>query len=121
MKINGELKTFTTGGREISIIWGTGQYDLSLLFYGSTQGTLRLEMIYKETGNNVIDLLKLGNFDEAHTGMYELVNDDFESNVLVNRSECFYATFSGKINANGEELIITEGVISYEYDEPFDE
>lgn len=124
IKINGELHTFTPAGRGIDIIWETGGYDLMLRFYGSidrANENLGLDMIYKKTGYNVIDKLRLTLDDGEHVGVYNLVNDDFESDVIINRSECFYATFSGKINDDGEELIITDGIISYEYDEPFSE
>ncbi len=121
MKINGELHTFTTAGRGIDIIWETGQYDFDLDFYGDPEDYLSLNMLYKKTGHNVIDELTLSRFDEAHNGEYSLISDDFDSHVRINRSSCFYATFSGKFMADGEEMTVTDGIISWEYDEPFDE
>jgi hypothetical protein len=47
------------------------------------------------------------------------VNSDFQSDVIINRNTCFYATFSAKLNDGNQEVIITDGKISYTYENPF--
>lgn len=129
MKVNGELRKYVVAGWEINMTPdsdGGFHQQLGLQFYRDLNGTfseeyLTLSMRYKRTGHNKIETMTLSRFDDEHTGEYSIVNDDFHDNVRVNRSTCFYATFSGKFIADGEEIVITEGEISEEYEEPFDE
>lgn len=123
MKINGELHTYHNSGTGIDMIWGTGGHELTLWFdrAGSASENMILKMRYKKTGHNVIDALMLDRFDANHTGGYNLINDDFKTYVKINRPTCFYATFSGKFIADGEEMTVTDGIISVTYDEPFSE
>ena len=78
-------------------------------------------MPYKKTGHNVIDELLFIQYKDGNYIEGDLVNNDFHSDVMINRSTCFYATFSGKIDNDEEQIVITDGKLSWEYDEPFDE
>jgi len=124
MKINGVLHTFDPLGYGIDMI--EGGHRLQLNFYRNTpepftERNLVLAMLYKQTGHNVVDELLLSGVINGDYVETDLVNADFTSDVFINRATCFYATFSGKIVQGGETLTITDGKISYQYEDPFDE
>ncbi|MGQ2983395.1 hypothetical protein [Flavobacterium sp.] len=120
MKINGELHTYINSGYGIDMIWGTNGHELTLWFDrdGMPNENMILTMRYKKTGHNVIDALSFDHFDENHTGEYNLINENIDTHVKINRHTCFYATFSGTFMAGGEEMTVTDGIISVVYDDP---
>lgn len=122
MKVNGELQIFESIGRGIDL--RPNGYVLQLNFYRNSEDVeqnLVLRMPYKKTSHNVIDELLFTQFKDGDYIEGDLVNNDFHSKVLINRSTCFYATFSGQLDNDGEQIVITDGKLSWEYDEPFDE
>lgn len=120
--VDGELKTFSNSGTGLDMIWGTNGHELTLDFTETGGGKhLILKIRYKKTGHNVIDELLMSQYSNGPYMNYNLVNEDFECHVQINRPSCFYATFSGSYIEGGEKKYITNGVISVEYDEPFDQ
>lgn len=128
MKINGELKQFEVNGRGIDLDNDGSGYTLSLwLFTGVLQPqqdsyAITLKLPYKSTGGNIIE-----EFNYFRTQNGTSVESDFvaqgelESNVIVNTNSCFSATFSGSAIVNGNEIVITNGIVEYIYDDPFDQ
>jgi len=76
---------------------------------------------YKKTGKNVIDKFIYHQYVNNVSFDGDFTDGVFQSNVIINRNSCFYATFSGKLNDGKQEIIITDGIISYQYEDPFDD
>lgn len=125
MSVNGELQTFQALGRGINIT--NNGYVLSLNLDRRNneiplrEQTFYIQLPYKKTGKNII---KSCDYHQYINGILldgDLVNSDFKSDVIVNRNTCFYATFSGKLIDGNKEVTITDGKISYTYENPFNE
>lgn len=124
MLVNGELQTFQALGRGIDLN-ADGSYTLQLKFYTSSNDPFREQSIslilpYKKTGTNVIDNFIYHQYIDGVSFDGDFLNGTFQSKVITNRKTCFYATFSGTINDGNQEVIITDGKVSYEYEIPFD-
>jgi len=126
MKINGEIKQFVVSGRGIHLDNDNSGHTLSLKIsagvFGPTQDSyaVTLKLPYKKTGVNIIE--EFNYFRVQNLSSYEgdFVMGELQSNVTVNKNTCFSATFSGKAIINGNEIIITEGIINHTYADPFD-
>lgn len=128
MKINGELKQFEVNGWGIDLDNDGSGYTLSLwLFTGvllpqQDSYAITLKLPYKETGTNIIEefnYFRVQNGTSAESNF--IVEGVLESNVTVNTNSCFSATFSGNAMVDGNEIVITDGIVEHVYDEPFDE
>ena len=122
MKINGETFTYQAIGRGISLkSWG---YELQLNFYRGTnqpftESGISLKLPFQATGKNIIQQFEYSQSVEQVYFIGDFTTGALESNVVMNTNNCFYATFSGNLNDGNQEIVITEGVISVEYEEPF--
>ncbi|HAT75264.1 MAG TPA: hypothetical protein DCS19_00055, partial [Flavobacterium sp.] len=81
---------------------------------------ITLKLPYKKTGTNIIE--EFNYFRVQNTSSFEgnFVPGELQSKVKVNRNTCFSATFSGRAIIDGNEIIITEGIINHVYSNPFD-
>ncbi len=127
MKINGELKQFEVNGWGIDLDNDGSGHTLSLwLFTGVLQPqqdsyAITLKLPYKNTGTNIIEefiYFRVQNGTSAESDF--VIEGELESNVVVNTNSCFSATFSGSAIVNGNEIVITDGIVEHIYDEPFD-
>jgi hypothetical protein len=127
MKINGELKQFEVNGWGIDLNNDGSGHILSLwLFTGVFQPqqdsyAITLKLPYKNTGTNIIEefsYFRVQNGTSAESNF--VIEGELESNVVVNSNSCFSTTFSGSTIVNGNEIVITDGIVEYVYDEPFD-
>jgi hypothetical protein len=122
--INGTAFTFQAIGRGLDL--RSGGYRLQLNAYSNgfdpVVRQFSITLPYKKTGKNVIqkfDYLQYDNTGSSIEG--DFVTQQFTSNVKVNKPTCFYTTFSGAFTVNGQTINITNGKLSYEYEESFDE
>ncbi len=123
MKVNGELQSFQAMGRGIDM--GGSGYTLSLVLDRREMDTFReqgvaISLPYKKTGDHVIEHFNYHQYINSTSFDGDFINGDFTSKVITNTRTCFYAEFSGKLSDGNQEVIITEGKLSYEYEEPFD-
>lgn len=124
MKVNGELLTFYAYGRGLDL--RADDYELSLNFGRDQQNPveeqrLNLYLPYKATGENIIEQFQYSQYINKTFFSGDFVNGELQSKVITNTENCFRMTFSGKLSDGTQEVVITEGKISYTYDEPFDE
>lgn len=126
MKINGELKQFQISGWGIDLNNNKPGHTLSLqLFNGVIQPrqdsySITLKLPYKKTGTNTIEELNYFRVQNASSSEGNFVQGQLQSKVTVNKNTCFSATFSGRAIIDGNEIIITEGIINHVYSDPFD-
>ncbi|WP_299254035.1 hypothetical protein [uncultured Lacinutrix sp.] len=126
MKINGELKQFEINGRGIDLDNDGSGHTLSLwLFTGVFQPqqdsyAVTIELPYKKTGTNIIEGFNYFRVQNATSTEGDFVEGEFKSKVIVNTNSCFSASFSGHAIIDGNEIVITEGIVKHVYDEPFD-
>lgn len=120
MKINGEAMQFRAMG------WGIGQDETLELQIAAgvfspehNSWTLSLKLPYKKTGNNIINELHYSRVNNSTTLQGYFEPGDFQSQVTVNTKNCVSLTFSGSIVIDGNEIVITEGIINYVYPKPF--
>lgn len=127
MKINGELMQFQLFGRGIDYNGGDSGHTLSLYLVTGTyypqQDTynITLKLPYKKTGKNIFKefiYLRIQNLTSVES---DFVQSELQSEVTINRSTCFSATFSGRAVIDGKEVIITEGIINHVYSDPFED
>lgn len=124
MTINGDEQSFQALGRGISL--RPEGYELSLSFYRSTDNPLKEQNIvlilpYKKTGKNIIQHIYYSEYMNGEFFEGDFVNDELQMNVIKNTALCFYATFSGVLMKEGEEIVIENGIISYLYEDSFDD
>ncbi|MDR6763879.1 hypothetical protein J2Y38_004103 [Flavobacterium sp. 2755] len=123
MKINGELQTFQAIGYGIDLI--SEGYVLHLNGARRSNDPLKEQGIaiilpYKKTGQNVIKNFFYHQYINEVSFDGDFTEGEFQCNVKINRKSCFLATFSGKLSDGKQEVIITDGIISYQYEDPFD-
>jgi hypothetical protein len=124
MTVNGEVQTFQAIGRGISL--RQSGYELQLNFYRGSSSPFREQSIamklpYKKTGNNIIEQFIYNQYIDNVAFSGDFVEGELQSKVITNTSKCFYATFSGQLNDGNQVVVITDGSISYEYEESFDD
>ena len=125
MIVNGELQTFQALGRGIDLT--NDGYVLSLNLDRRNneillrEQTFYIQLPYKKTGKNIIKNCDYHQYVNGISLDGDLVNSDFQSDVIINRNTCFYATFSAKLKDGNKEVIITDGKISYTYENPFED
>lgn len=124
MNVNGESQSFQAIGRGIDL--RENGYELSLNLDRRSNDPFREQGItiilpYKKNGENIIEQFIYHQYIDGISFDGDFLNGEFESNVITNTSKCFSATFSGVLNDGNQEVIITNGNLSYEYEEPFDD
>lgn len=124
LTVNGEVQSFQAIGRGISL--RPNGYELSLNFYrnatdSSGDQNIALILPYKKTGKNSVEHFYYSQYLDQSYFQGDFTEGDFQINVLKNTSECFYATFSGKLTDGENQITIEQGTISYTYEESFDE
>ncbi|MCF6133424.1 hypothetical protein [Flavobacterium wongokense] len=122
MKVNGELQTFEPIGRSIDLE-GNG-HRLQLDFHRGnsdpfSEQAVSLILRYKKTGQNVIEKIIYFHHTAGYSLDAEITQPQIQSNVEINRTTCFYATFSGTFTNGTLAEEITEAKVSYTYEEPF--
>ena len=123
MVVNGKPQTFQALGYGIDL--RSEGYVLHLNGDRRSSDPLREQGIaiilpYKKTGENVIEKFIYHQYIDNIAFDGDFTDEEFKCNVMINRNSCFFATFSGKLNNGNQEVIITDGIISYQYNEPFD-
>ena len=120
MKINGELQDFDCSGYGIDLD-GNG-HTLKLWFdrytAPNTYQNIYIEMRYKKTGQNKIEKFFYSQSGDLSPFSGDFLGGEFQSDIATNRTTCVSGTFSGKLNDGNQEIVITEGVLANEYDEP---
>lgn len=126
MKINGELKQFEISGWGIDLNNNKPGHTLSIQIFNGVINprqdsySITLKLPYKKTGTNSIEELNYFRVQNASSYEGNLVLGQLQSEVTVNKNTCFSATFSGRAIIDGNEIIITEGIINHIYKDPFD-
>jgi hypothetical protein len=80
-----------------------------------------LHLPYKATGQNIIEQFIYSQYKDNTLFRGDFLEGELQSNVITNTKNCFRMTFSGKLSDANQEVVITEGKISYTYEEPFSE
>jgi hypothetical protein len=124
MLVNGESQSFHAYGRGIDI--RSDGYELSLNFGREEQNpyqeqSIVLHLPYKATGQNIIEQFIYSQYKDNTLFRGDFLEGELQSNVITNTKNCFRMTFSGKLSDANQEVVITEGKISYTYEEPFSE
>jgi len=124
MTINGESQSFEAMGRGIDL--RQNRYELHLNLDRRSNDPSREQGIsiilpYKKTGANVIEQFIYHQYIDNVPFDGDFLDGEFQSNVMINTHECFYATFSGKLHDGNQEVTITKGELRYTYEEPFEE
>ena len=78
--------------------------------------TLRLP--YEETGEDVVSSIEYSQNEDATEFDGTSTEMNIESNVITNSSDCFFATFSSTVTDGTEDIVITNGSLSFNYSEP---
>jgi hypothetical protein len=126
MKINGEIKQFEISGWGIDLDNNNSGHTLSLQIFSGVFNpnqdsyAITLKLPYKKTGANIIKTFNYFRVENGSSFESDLALGELQSNVTVNKNTCFSATFSGRTIINGNEIVITEGVINHVYSNPFD-
>ena len=123
MVVNGQPQTLQAIGYGIDLT--SKGYVLHLNIDKRSNDPLREQGVaiilpYKKTGKNVIEKFLYHQYINNVSFDGNFIDGEFECNVKINRKSCFFATFSGKLNDGKQEVIITDGIISYQYSDPFD-
>ncbi|KAF2515216.1 BTB/POZ domain-containing protein [Flavobacterium foetidum] len=124
MVVNGTPQTFQALGYGIDL--RSKGYELHLNGDRRSNDPLREQGIavilpYKKTGKNIIQQFHYHQYIDKVSFDGDFLKGEFTSDVIINRNSCFYATFSGKLSDGKQEIIITDGIISYQYDKAFDD
>ncbi|CAM3610118.1 Lipoprotein [Flavobacterium chungbukense] len=123
MVVNGKPQTFQALGYGIDL--RSEGYELHLNGDRRSNDPFREQGIavilpYKKTGKNIIQKFLYHQYIDNVSFDGDFIKGEFECDVIINRNSCFYATFSGKLNDGNQEVMITDGIISYQYDDAFD-
>lgn len=120
MKINGEEMQFR------AMAWGivqepTLELEIAAGVFAPQHNSwsLSLKLPYKKTGNNLIEELLYTRVINSTTVQGYFEPGDLQSQVTVNTKNCISLTFSGRIVIDGNEIVITDGIINYVYPKAF--
>ena len=123
MVVNGELQSFQAQGRGIDAMQDGYRLSINLDRRSNDpyrEQTIYIILPYKKTGQNIIQEFHYRQYINGVAFEGDFLDGTFECNIITNRNTCFYATFSGKLNDGNQEIIITGGKLSYQYETPFD-
>lgn len=122
MTINGEPLQYQ--GLSSGIVWNPARQihiiDQNFYYRGAPFGDTNVyySVPHKRKGKDVFEVFMFtANINGSHVEV-NLLNEDFESEVITSSNTCFYAIFSGKFIVNDQEVIITEGIASYTFSNP---
>ena len=124
MQINGEVEEFDISGRGIELDTdGSGHTLVLYLFTGvfhpqQDSYAITVKLPYRRTGTNIIEEFSYFRVQNGISEESDFVEGELESEVIINTNSCFRATFSGRSIVDGNEIIISEGIINHIYDEP---
>ena len=125
MKINGEEMDFHVSGWGINLDNdGTGhtlEVQLTAGEFSTQQDSysVTLKLPYKKVGNNIIEDIYYLRVQGAASDEGDFLQNELQSKVTVNRNTCISATFSGSAIIDGNEVIISDGIIKHVYADPF--
>ena len=74
----------------------------------------------KKTGSNIIEEFNYLRVQNGTSSEVNFVSGEFQSKVTDNKNTCFSGTFSGRVVVDGNEIVITEGILNHVYTNPFD-
>lgn len=127
MKINGKEMQFTAMGWGIDLDRDDTGHTLYLQIVAGVISpqqqdsySLSFKLPYKKTGKNLIEELHYFRVPNAPAIQGYFNPEDLQSNVTVNTKTCVSLTFSGSIVIDGNQIIISEGIINHVYPYPFD-
>lgn len=122
MIINGESVEYNVSGTGIDWDWSRQKHILDQSFYYSSsslgESTISYSVPHKLKGKNVFETFVFRTYLNGSYIEINLLNEDFESEVITNSNTCLYAVFSGKFTLNNQEIIITEGKASFIFENP---
>lgn len=122
--INGQVQAFQAIGRGIDI--RPIGYELSINLdrrhnMPYREQSVSIKLPYKQTGENIIEAFNYSQYIDDISFSGDFLDGEFQSNVITNTNECIYATFSGVLSDGNQEITITNGILKYTYQNPFDE
>lgn len=126
MKINGEFKEFQVIGWGIDLNNDGSSHTLTLQIHTGVFNPeqdsydITLKLPYKKNGVNLIEEFNYFRVQNGTVSHVNFVTGEFQSKVTVNKNTCFSGTFSGRAVIDGNEIIITEGILNHVYADPFD-
>lgn len=123
MRVNGEVQSFQAVGRGLNLTENGYVLDISMQRSSLNpyrEQSIFIQLPYRKTGHNAIDKFLYHQYIEGVAFDGDFLDGEFECDVASNTKNCFYATFSGKLNDGTQEIAITDGVVSYTYETPFD-
>ncbi len=122
ININGDVQSFQATGRALNLRENGHELTLSLSRHVSEphqEQFITIKLPFNKTGENSINYFVYRQNIEGSRIEGDFTDHDFQSNVITNTNECFYATFSGKLNNDHQEVTINEGEVIFKYEEPF--
>jgi len=122
MIVNGEFIEMAVMGRGLMLTPNGYILDMNFEYYLAEPNSvihIRIELPYNKTGKDILNIFKFSTSTESGSSSVDLSNGEFTSEVISNNKNCFYCKFSGTLTKNGKTFEISEGVISYTYEEPF--
>lgn len=123
MKVNGEFIEMDAMGRGIMLTQNGYVLDLNFGHYKSDptkEVTIYIELPYQKTGKNLLTDFNFRYYfgDEYFTA--DINQGDVISEVISNTNKCFYMIFTATLTKNNKTYQITDGIVKYTYEEPFD-
>ncbi len=126
MKINGEEMQFQVSSWGIDFDNdGTG-YTLELqltsgIFYPQQASySITLRLPYKKIGNNILKEINYLRVQDTISTEGNFIQAELQSKIYVNKNSCISATFSGCTTIDGNEIVISDGIIKHVYYSPFE-
>lgn len=124
MVVNGEVINFQNLGYGIDWDWENGGHDLQLNYYHNSEEhgeqNVYFMLRHMTAGKNIIEEFHYSAIRDENGESRNLVNEGLQSDIIINRNTCFYATFSGTFNVGDQEIVLGDGKASCIYDEPMD-
>lgn len=122
MNINGGLVQFDESGTGINWDRERKIHILDQSFYYNSdafgESYITYSVPHRVKGKNVFETFVFQTYLNGSLIEINLLNEDFESEVITNSDTCLYAIFSGKFTVNDQEIIITDGKASFIFENP---
>jgi len=126
-KVNGETVVFQALGRAIDFIGNGDGHTLTLHLisgvYSPQQDSYDIQIMlpYKKTGKNVVEGIRYFRVQNQTSTQILLSQSQIQSKVRINRNTCVSLEFSGTGSVDGTSVTISDGLLEYTYEEPFNE